>query len=190
MIISGGENVYSPEVERVLAEHPAVMEVAVIGVPDDTLGRGGQGRGVAQRRAPWRPRPSSSRSAASTSPTSSARRPSTSSRRCPATPPARSSRGTCGRRTGRATTARPSDRRVARRAERVATGTRLDGNSAGVRGDSNASQWQLDVQGRPAVSRVTGAGGRRDGPARPRRAGRVAPPRTSAAPARPSRRRR
>ena len=38
MIISGGENIYSPEVERVLAEHPAVMECAVIGVPDDTWG--------------------------------------------------------------------------------------------------------------------------------------------------------
>jgi acyl-CoA synthetase (AMP-forming)/AMP-acid ligase II len=38
MIISGGENIYSPEVERVLAEHPAVMEVAVIGVPDDQWG--------------------------------------------------------------------------------------------------------------------------------------------------------
>jgi acyl-CoA synthetase (AMP-forming)/AMP-acid ligase II len=38
MIISGGENIYSPEIERVLAEHPAVMEVAVIGVPDDTWG--------------------------------------------------------------------------------------------------------------------------------------------------------
>jgi acyl-CoA synthetase (AMP-forming)/AMP-acid ligase II len=38
MIISGGENIYSPEVERVLVEHPAVMEVAVIGVPDDTWG--------------------------------------------------------------------------------------------------------------------------------------------------------
>ncbi|WP_203231157.1 long-chain-fatty-acid--CoA ligase [Nocardioides caldifontis] len=38
MIISGGENIYSPEVERVLAEHPAVLEVAVIGVPDDRWG--------------------------------------------------------------------------------------------------------------------------------------------------------
>jgi acyl-CoA synthetase (AMP-forming)/AMP-acid ligase II len=38
MIISGGENIYSPEVERVLAEHPAVMECAVIGVPDDIWG--------------------------------------------------------------------------------------------------------------------------------------------------------
>jgi acyl-CoA synthetase (AMP-forming)/AMP-acid ligase II len=38
MIITGGENVYSPEVERVLSEHPAVMEVAIIGIPDDTWG--------------------------------------------------------------------------------------------------------------------------------------------------------
>src|ERR1700712_3724615 len=38
MIISGGENIYSPEVERVLAEHPSVMEGAVIGVPDGTGG--------------------------------------------------------------------------------------------------------------------------------------------------------
>ena len=45
MIISGGENIYSPEVERVLAEHPAVMEVAVIGVPDDRWGEVGQGGG-------------------------------------------------------------------------------------------------------------------------------------------------
>ncbi|HEY6932801.1 MAG TPA: long-chain-fatty-acid--CoA ligase [Marmoricola sp.] len=38
MIISGGENIYSPEIERVLAEHPAIAEVAVIGVPDERWG--------------------------------------------------------------------------------------------------------------------------------------------------------
>ncbi|MGZ5410022.1 MAG: long-chain-fatty-acid--CoA ligase [Aeromicrobium sp.] len=38
MIISGGENIYSPEIERVLAEHPAIAEIAVIGVPDDIWG--------------------------------------------------------------------------------------------------------------------------------------------------------
>lgn len=38
MIITGGENVYPIEVESVLAEHPAVAEVAVIGVPDRTWG--------------------------------------------------------------------------------------------------------------------------------------------------------
>lgn len=38
MIITGGENVYSIEVERILAEHPAVIEVAVFGVPDEKWG--------------------------------------------------------------------------------------------------------------------------------------------------------
>jgi len=34
MIISGGENVYPREVEEVLYQHPAVLEAAVIGIPD------------------------------------------------------------------------------------------------------------------------------------------------------------
>jgi acyl-CoA synthetase (AMP-forming)/AMP-acid ligase II len=38
MIISGGENVYSAEVENVLAAHPAVAACAVIGVPDPRWG--------------------------------------------------------------------------------------------------------------------------------------------------------
>jgi long-chain acyl-CoA synthetase len=38
MIIRGGFNVYPREVEEVLARHPAVVQVAVIGVPDRVLG--------------------------------------------------------------------------------------------------------------------------------------------------------
>ena len=38
MIISGGENVYPAEVENVLAAHPAVDDVAVIGLPDERWG--------------------------------------------------------------------------------------------------------------------------------------------------------
>jgi fatty-acyl-CoA synthase len=38
MIVSGGENIASSEVERVLYEHPAVSEVAVIGRPDERWG--------------------------------------------------------------------------------------------------------------------------------------------------------
>jgi len=38
MIITGGENVYSTEVENVLYTHPAVLEAAVIGIPDPKWG--------------------------------------------------------------------------------------------------------------------------------------------------------
>jgi acyl-CoA synthetase (AMP-forming)/AMP-acid ligase II len=38
MVVSGGENVYPIEVESVIAEHPAVADVAVIGVPDHRWG--------------------------------------------------------------------------------------------------------------------------------------------------------
>ena len=38
MIVSGGENIAGSEVERVLYEHPAVLEVAVVGRPDEKWG--------------------------------------------------------------------------------------------------------------------------------------------------------
>jgi long-chain acyl-CoA synthetase len=38
MIVTGGENVYSGEVEAVLYEHPAVREAAVFGIPDPQWG--------------------------------------------------------------------------------------------------------------------------------------------------------
>jgi acyl-CoA synthetase (AMP-forming)/AMP-acid ligase II len=38
MIVSGGENIYPAEVENALLAHPAVVDAAVIGVPDDRWG--------------------------------------------------------------------------------------------------------------------------------------------------------
>jgi long-chain acyl-CoA synthetase len=38
MIITGGENVYSSEVEQALATHPQVLECAVFGIPDESWG--------------------------------------------------------------------------------------------------------------------------------------------------------
>jgi fatty-acyl-CoA synthase len=42
MIISGGENIYPAEVEKMLYEHPAVAECAVVGVPDEQWGEVGR----------------------------------------------------------------------------------------------------------------------------------------------------
>ena len=38
MIVSGGENIYPAEVENALFSHPAIQDVAVIGVPDIKFG--------------------------------------------------------------------------------------------------------------------------------------------------------
>ena len=38
MIISGGYNIAGPEVENVLLEHPAILECAVVGEPDEERG--------------------------------------------------------------------------------------------------------------------------------------------------------
>lgn len=50
MIISGGVNIYPQEVENVLAGHPAVADVAVIGVPNDEFGE--EVKAVVQLRSP------------------------------------------------------------------------------------------------------------------------------------------
>lgn len=42
MFISGGENIYPAEIERVLIQHPAIEEVAVIGIPDKKWGEVGK----------------------------------------------------------------------------------------------------------------------------------------------------
>jgi fatty-acyl-CoA synthase len=39
MIVSGGENVFPAEVEEMLTGHPAVADVAVLGVPDEEFGQ-------------------------------------------------------------------------------------------------------------------------------------------------------
>lgn len=39
MIVSGGENVFPREIEELLEQHPAVVEVAALGVPDETFGQ-------------------------------------------------------------------------------------------------------------------------------------------------------
>jgi fatty-acyl-CoA synthase len=39
MIVSGGENVFPIEVEELLHDHPAITDVAVVGVPDDEFGQ-------------------------------------------------------------------------------------------------------------------------------------------------------
>jgi fatty-acyl-CoA synthase len=41
MYISGGENVYPAEVEKALREHPAIEDIAIIGVPDEVWGEVG-----------------------------------------------------------------------------------------------------------------------------------------------------
>ena len=38
MVVSGGENIYPAEVENVLLSHPAIVDAAVIGVPDEKWG--------------------------------------------------------------------------------------------------------------------------------------------------------
>jgi acyl-CoA synthetase (AMP-forming)/AMP-acid ligase II len=43
MILTGGENVYSTEVENALYTHPAILECAVVGVPDEKWGEAVKG---------------------------------------------------------------------------------------------------------------------------------------------------
>ena len=109
MIISGGENIYSPEVERVLAEHPSVMEVAIIGVPDDRWGEAVKAvvslnpgtEATEEELIAWcREQLAQLQVPASRS---------TSSMRCRATRRARSSSATCASPTGKATLAPQSE---------------------------------------------------------------------------------
>jgi hypothetical protein len=98
MIVSGGENIYSTEVEDALATHRAVEEVAVFGVPDQRWGE--TVYAVVFGRIQVTPT-SWSHIVASGSPDS--RYPDASScapSRCPSRQQARSSSATCVNRTG------------------------------------------------------------------------------------------
>lgn len=55
MYISGGENVYPAEIERVFGEHPDVREIAVVGVPDPKWGEVGEAYVVPARGARFEP---------------------------------------------------------------------------------------------------------------------------------------
>ena len=55
MFISGGENVYPAEVEACYGEHPAVREIAVLGVPDERWGETGRAHVVLQANAVTNP---------------------------------------------------------------------------------------------------------------------------------------
>ena len=103
LIISGGVNIYPAEVDAVLLEHPAVGDVATIGVPDEEWGEAVKAvvqpaEGVERAATSWPP--SSWRSAGSTWPTSSARAASTSWPSCRGRILGRSSRGSCASSTG------------------------------------------------------------------------------------------
>ena len=95
MIISGGENIYPAEVEAVLARHPAVADVAVLGRPDPTWGEAVHAVIIPAAGRPSRPGRSSP-GAGTGWRTSSARRAWSSPTRCPGRRPARCSSGSCG----------------------------------------------------------------------------------------------
>jgi hypothetical protein len=100
MIISGGENIYPAEVESAIYGHPAVADVAVIGVPDERWGEAVKAMVVLRPVWPltptafWAGRVSASR-------VSRCPRASTSSMPCRAIRPASCCAGRCGSRTGR-----------------------------------------------------------------------------------------
>ena len=89
MFIVGGFNAYPAEIENVILRHPAVAQVAVVGVPDERMGEVGMAFVVLRPGRRARPRPSSSRGAARRWPTTRCRATCASSTCCPSTPATR-----------------------------------------------------------------------------------------------------
>ena len=108
IIISGGENISTIEVEQAVARHPAVLECAVVAIPDDNWGERPEGVRHPEAGDDGHARRTSSSSAGSTSPTSSARPPS-SSATCRRRPPARCRSSSCASASGRARTSASTD---------------------------------------------------------------------------------
>ncbi|WP_343244877.1 AMP-binding protein [Streptomyces sp. SID14478] len=98
MYVVGGFNAYPAEVERVLTGHPGIAEAAVVGTPDARLGEVGAAFVVPAagglQSAFWQAELTAwTRERLANFKVPGASSPST---RCPATPPGRSSRGSCG----------------------------------------------------------------------------------------------
>ena len=113
MIISGGENIHPLEVEEVLARHPKVREVAVVGAPDDRWGQRVVACVVAAKASVTAEELDAFCLASASSPASSDRASTVSSTRCRRARRARSFAACCGKE-------RPLElRRLPRRARRA-----------------------------------------------------------------------
>ena len=106
MIVSGGENVYSAEVENVIARHPAVQACAVIAVPHAQWGEAVHAVVVRKPGAQARRRRTCTRTAVASSRATSAPRASSSARPCRCRRRARCSSASCASRIGRGSRAR------------------------------------------------------------------------------------
>ncbi len=108
VVISGGENISTIEVEQAVVSHPAVLEAAVVGVPDERWGERPKAF-VVLREGGGPTRHPSPPTSGSGSPDSSAPTSSSSSQSCRAPPPERCASSSCASGSGRAASAGSAD---------------------------------------------------------------------------------